>query len=147
MSALPEYTSGGCTRLLVVEGRKREKQAAFGFPASQPFYSWGIVPWQPVRATADGAQAAEQGVTAFRAGDYQAALQSFLDALAAGLDTPGLRYNLGAYLCCCFFLCCGVFGVVVVLLFVCCFAVFFIGVLGFLYFVSFEFHWRSLVFP
>ena len=44
----------------------------------------------------DGAQAAEQGVTAFRAGDYQAALQSFLDALQAGLDTPGLHYNLGA---------------------------------------------------
>ena len=44
----------------------------------------------------DGALAAEQGVTAFRAGDYQAALQSFLDALQAGLDTPGLHYNLGA---------------------------------------------------
>jgi tetratricopeptide (TPR) repeat protein len=56
----------------------------------------GIVPWQPVRAAADGALAAEQGVTAFRAGDYQAALQSFLDALRAGLDTPGLRYDLGA---------------------------------------------------
>jgi hypothetical protein len=55
-----------------------------------------IVPWQPVRAAADGALAAEQGVTAFRAGDYQAALRSFLDALRAGLDTPGLRYDLGA---------------------------------------------------
>jgi len=55
-----------------------------------------IVPWRPARAAADGALAAEQGATAFRAGDYEAALQSFLDALAAGLDTPGLRYNLGA---------------------------------------------------
>jgi len=55
-----------------------------------------IVPWQPAGAAADGAQAAEQGVQAFRAGDYQAALQSFLDALRAGLDTPGLRYDLGA---------------------------------------------------
>jgi len=48
-----------------------------------------------VRAAADGALAAERGVAAFRAGDYPAALQSFLDALAAGLDTPGLRYDLG----------------------------------------------------
>jgi tetratricopeptide (TPR) repeat protein len=55
-----------------------------------------IVPSQPVRAAADGALAAERGVAAFRAGDYQAALRSFLDALGAGLDTPGLRYNLGA---------------------------------------------------
>jgi len=55
-----------------------------------------IVPWQPAGAAADGAQAAEQGVQAFRAGDYRAALQSFLDALRAGLDTPGLRYDLGA---------------------------------------------------
>jgi len=49
-----------------------------------------------VRAAADGSLAAEQGVTAFRAGHYQAALRSFLDALGAGLDTPGLHYNLGA---------------------------------------------------
>ena len=55
-----------------------------------------IVPWQPVRAGADGSLAAERGIAAFRAGDYAAALQSFLDARAAGLDTPGLRYNLGA---------------------------------------------------
>ena len=54
------------------------------------------VPWQPVRAAADSAQAAEQGVTAFRAGDYEAALRSFLVALQAGLDTPSLHYNLGA---------------------------------------------------
>ena len=49
-----------------------------------------------MRAAANGELAAEQGVIAFRAGDYQAALQSFLDALGAGLDTPGLHYNLGA---------------------------------------------------
>jgi tetratricopeptide (TPR) repeat protein len=55
-----------------------------------------VVPWQPVGAAADGAQAAEQGVKAFRAGDYPAALQSFLDARQAGLDTQGLHYNLGA---------------------------------------------------
>jgi len=53
------------------------------------------IPWQPVRAAADGAQRFEEGIRAFRAGDYQAALQSFLDALRAGLDTPGLRYDLG----------------------------------------------------
>ncbi|HKC53415.1 MAG TPA: tetratricopeptide repeat protein, partial [Burkholderiales bacterium] len=55
-----------------------------------------IVPWQPAGAAAEGAQVFEQGVKAFRAGDYQAALRSFLDALRAGLDTPGLRYDLGA---------------------------------------------------
>ncbi len=55
-----------------------------------------VVPWQPVGAVADGAQVFDQGVTAFRAGNYQAALQLFLDARRAGLDTPGLRYNLGA---------------------------------------------------
>ena len=56
----------------------------------------GIVPCQLVRAATDGAQAAQQGIEAFRAGDYSAALRSFLDARRAGLDTPGLRYNLGA---------------------------------------------------
>ena len=55
-----------------------------------------VVPWQPVDAAADGAQAVEQGAKAFRAGDYPAALQSFLDARQAGLDTPGVHYNLGA---------------------------------------------------
>src|SRR5207253_10419661 len=45
---------------------------------------------------ADGALAAERGIAAFRAGDYAVALQLFLDARAAGLDTPGLRYDLGA---------------------------------------------------
>jgi len=56
----------------------------------------GLVPSQPVSAAADGGQPFEEGVRAFRAGDYQAALRSFLDARQAGLDTPGLRYDLGA---------------------------------------------------
>lgn len=56
----------------------------------------GVVPGHPARATMHGAPAFEQGVKAFRAGNYPAALQSFLDARRAGLDTPGLRYNLGA---------------------------------------------------
>jgi len=55
-----------------------------------------VVPLHPVRAAADGALAAERGIAAFRAGDYAVALQLFLDARAAGLDTPGLRYDLGA---------------------------------------------------
>jgi len=78
--------------------RRTQKEKTSGFRLSRfvVVLLLSIVPWQPVRAAADGAQAAEQGVTAFRAGDYQAALQSFLDALQAGLDTPGLHYNLGA---------------------------------------------------
>ena len=37
----------------------------------------------------------DRGIEEFRAGDFPAALQSFLDARQAGLDTPGLRYNIG----------------------------------------------------
>src|SRR5260370_23854946 len=55
-----------------------------------------VVPGQPVGAATPGEQALDQGIKAFRAGNYQAALQSFLDARQAGLDTPGLRYDLGA---------------------------------------------------
>src|SRR5712691_5522670 len=55
-----------------------------------------VVTAQSARAATPGAQAFEQGIQAFRAGNYQGALQSFLDALKAGLDTPGLRYDLGA---------------------------------------------------
>ena len=52
---------------------------------------------QPAKgAAADAAQVFEQGVRAFHAGDYPAALQSFLNASRAGLDTPGLHYDLGA---------------------------------------------------
>src|SRR5258708_10222243 len=55
-----------------------------------------VVPGQPAGAATQGAQAFDQGIQAFHAGDYPAALQSFLDAQRAGLDTPGLHYNLGA---------------------------------------------------
>ena len=75
---------------------QREKTSDFRLSCFVVVLLLNIIPWQPVRAAADGALAAEQGVTAFRAGDYQAALRSFLDALQAGLDTPGLHYNLGA---------------------------------------------------
>ena len=56
----------------------------------------GVAPAQAVGAATPGAQAFEQGVEVFRAGDYQAALESFLEARRADMDTPGLRYNLGA---------------------------------------------------
>jgi tetratricopeptide (TPR) repeat protein len=81
-----------------IRRRRTQKEKTSGFRPS--LYAvvllLSIVPWQPVRADADGPLAAERGVAAFRAGDYPAALQSFLEALAAGLDTPGLRYDLGA---------------------------------------------------
>jgi len=47
-------------------------------------------------AAAQDAEAFDKGMAAFRAGDYGTALRSFLDARSAGMDTPGLRYNLGA---------------------------------------------------
>lgn len=47
-------------------------------------------------AAAQDAQAFERGITSFQAGDYASALLSFLEAQRAGLDTPGLHYNLGA---------------------------------------------------
>jgi len=75
---------------------QKEKTSGFRLSCFVVVLLLSIVPWQPVRAAADGALAAERGVSAFRAGDYQTALQSFLAALAAGLDTPGLRYDLGA---------------------------------------------------
>jgi hypothetical protein len=49
-----------------------------------------------LRAAEHEAEAFDQGVQAFRAGDYEGALRSFLDARAIGLDTGGLHYNLGA---------------------------------------------------
>ena len=77
--------------------RRTQKEKTSGFRLSLCTFVLllGIVPWQPVRAGADGSLAVERGIAAFRAGDYQAALRSFLDALAEGLDTPGLRYDLG----------------------------------------------------
>ncbi len=82
-----------------IRRRRTQKEKTSGFRLScfaVVVLLLSIVPWRPVGAAADGALAAERGVAAFRAGDYQAALQLFLDALAAGLDTPGLRYDLGA---------------------------------------------------
>ena len=55
-----------------------------------------VVTGRAARAATPAEQAFEQGVQAFRAGNYQGALKSFLDALAEGIDTPGLRYDLGA---------------------------------------------------
>jgi tetratricopeptide (TPR) repeat protein len=55
----------------------------------------GVVSGQPVGAATHGTQAFDQGLVAFRAGNYHAALQSFLDARRAGLDTLGLSYNIG----------------------------------------------------
>lgn len=54
-----------------------------------------VVPGQRVGAATEGTQAFDRGIQVFRAGDYQGALQSFLDARQAGVDTPNLRYNLG----------------------------------------------------
>lgn len=54
-----------------------------------------VLPGQ-LRAAAQEAEAFDQGMQAFRAGDYEGALRSFLDARAAGLDTGSLHYNLGA---------------------------------------------------
>lgn len=45
-----------------------------------------------------GADPFGDGVKAFHRGDYAAAAKRFEQALAAGLDTPALRYNLGASL-------------------------------------------------
>jgi tetratricopeptide (TPR) repeat protein len=56
----------------------------------------GVVPAQPVGAATPGSEAFDQAVKAFRAGDYPAALTSFLEARRVGMDTQGLRYNLGA---------------------------------------------------
>jgi len=77
-------------------GTQKKKTSGFRLSLCTFVLLLSIVPWQPVRAGADGSLAVERGVAAFRAGDYQAALQSFLDAQRAGLDTPSLRYNLGA---------------------------------------------------
>ncbi len=82
-----------------IRGRRPQegKTSAFGIPCLVVVaLLLSVVAWQPVGAAADGTQAFEQGVKAFRAGDYPAALQLFLDARKAGLDTRGLHYNLGA---------------------------------------------------
>ena len=50
----------------------------------------GIADTDPARTSL------EQGVQAFRNGDYEQALQHFGHARELGVDTPGLHYNLGA---------------------------------------------------
>lgn len=54
-----------------------------------------LVPGE-LRAAALEAEAFDQGTQAFRAGDYERALRSFLDARRMGLATGSLHYNLGA---------------------------------------------------
>jgi len=56
----------------------------------------GFVPGKFAHAAAQDAQAFDEGISAFRAQDYEAALRSFLGARQAGMDVPALRYNLGA---------------------------------------------------
>jgi tetratricopeptide (TPR) repeat protein len=55
-----------------------------------------LIQSQPAGAAAPDMHAFEQGVAAFGASDFRGALEAFLEAQGSGLDTPGLRYNLGA---------------------------------------------------
>jgi tetratricopeptide (TPR) repeat protein len=84
----------------LLSSRKPERAGNSGFRVSgvvAAIFLLGVVTPRPAAAAADGgAQAFEQGVQAFRAGDFPAALQGFLDARRDGLDTPGLHYDLGA---------------------------------------------------
>jgi tetratricopeptide (TPR) repeat protein len=78
--------------------RKPERGKTSGFRASSVVAAallLGVVPLRPAFAAED-TQAFELGIKAFRAGDFPAALQAFLEARRRGLDTPGLRYDLGA---------------------------------------------------
>jgi len=50
----------------------------------------------PAGAALPGQQEFERARASFNAGDFDAALRQFLDARRAGLDTPVLRFNLGA---------------------------------------------------
>jgi tetratricopeptide (TPR) repeat protein len=43
-----------------------------------------------------GKQEFDRAIASFNAGDFATALQRFLEARRAGLDTPGLRFNLGS---------------------------------------------------
>lgn len=47
------------------------------------------------QAASPGEEAFNRGFSAFRAGDYPAALRSFEEARRAGVDSPQLRHNLG----------------------------------------------------
>jgi tetratricopeptide (TPR) repeat protein len=56
-----------------------------------------ILVQEPGSADPDQARASlEQGVQAFRSGEYERALKHFGRARQLGTDTPGLHYNLGA---------------------------------------------------
>jgi tetratricopeptide (TPR) repeat protein len=50
----------------------------------------------PAAAAFPGEQDFNRAIASFNAGDFAAALQRFLAARQAGLDTPGLRFNVGA---------------------------------------------------
>ena len=50
----------------------------------------------PAAAAFPGERHFNGALASFNAGDFTAALQGFLQARRAGLDTPGLRFNLGA---------------------------------------------------
>ena len=50
----------------------------------------------PAIAAFPGEQDFDRAIASFNAGDFAAALQGFQKARQAGLDTPGLRFNLGA---------------------------------------------------
>jgi tetratricopeptide (TPR) repeat protein len=50
----------------------------------------------PAIAAFPGEQDFNRAVASFNAGDFAAALQGFLDARRSGLNTSGLRFNLGA---------------------------------------------------
>jgi tetratricopeptide (TPR) repeat protein len=50
----------------------------------------------PAGAAFPGEQDFNRAIASFNAGDFAAALQGFQAARRAGLDTPGLRFNLGA---------------------------------------------------
>lgn len=50
----------------------------------------------PANAAFPGERDFNRALASFNAGDFAAALQGFLEARRAGLDTPGLRFNLGA---------------------------------------------------
>ncbi|MGH8707075.1 MAG: hypothetical protein ACREVD_03340 [Burkholderiales bacterium] len=50
----------------------------------------------PAAAAFPGEQDFNRAIASFNAGDFAAALQGFQAARQAGLDTPGLRFNLGA---------------------------------------------------
>lgn len=50
----------------------------------------------PAAAADAGKQAFDRAIAAFNVGDFASALTGFVAARRSGLDTPGLRFNLGA---------------------------------------------------